>query len=87
MEADCSLRFLPGCCSTYTVKQGDNCTSIASTRNLTLPDFYAFNPTLSRNCSNLKYDRNVCLTTPQGTPFNPPPCPAKRSSSRFIDLR
>ena len=73
------MRKLPGCCSTYTVKPGDNCTSIASTHDLTLPKFFKFNPLIHHNGSNLESGYNVCLTAPQGTPSKD--CKAKTTAS------
>ena len=73
------MRKLPGCCSTYTVKPGDNCTFIASTYHLTLPKFLEFNPLIHHNGSNLESGYNVCLTAPQGTPSKD--CTAKTTTS------
>ena len=73
------MRKLPGCCSTYTVRSGDNCTSVASTHDLSLPKFHEFNPLIHHNCTNLESGYNVCLTAPQGTPSKD--CTAKTATS------
>ena len=72
------MRKLPGCCSTYTVKPGDNSTFIASTHDLTLRKFLKFNPLIHHNGSNLESGTNVCLTAPQGTPTKD--CTAKTTT-------
>lgn len=73
---------LPGCCTTYTVQQNDTCTSIASpARNLSLTNFYTFNPALNSNCSNLLFGSNVCLSQPNGTPLSLPSCSAQNNAS------
>lgn len=75
------MRHLPGQCKIYTVKPGEDCNSIASNNSLTLPEFYAFNPTIGLgNCSNLEWGYNVCLTEPQGRPFSPS-CPAASNTT------
>ena len=73
------MRKLPGCCSTYTVKPGDNSTFIASTHHLTLRKFLEFNPLIHHNGSNLESGYNVCLTKPQGTPSKD--CTARTTTS------
>ena len=73
------MRKLPGCCSTYTVKLGDNATAIASSHGLTWPKFLEFNPLIHHNGSNLEAGYNVCLTAPQGTPSKD--CTAKATRS------
>ena len=73
------MRKLPGCCSTYNVKPGDNCTSVASTHDLSLPKFHEFNPLINHKCTNLESGYNVCLTAPQRTPSKD--CTAKTTTS------
>lgn len=87
---------IPGCCSTYTVKPGDTCASVvastanstSSAGNLTLADFYAFNPLINNpNCTNLIAGDNVCTTAPQGTPFSRPDCPLRTAPPPRVQTR
>ncbi|KAM0796610.1 hypothetical protein BDR22DRAFT_518371 [Usnea florida] len=73
---------LPGQCDTITVEAGDTCTSIVSgaLNNLTLPNFFLFNPSLHNDCSNLLAGDNVCISAPTCSAFYPSNCIAQNST-------
>ncbi|KAH8891136.1 hypothetical protein GQ53DRAFT_720459 [Thozetella sp. PMI_491] len=65
-----------GCNKFYKVVANDNCQTVASKQNVTLSDFYAWNPAVGSECRNLQLDVYVCVgfderlvyTTPTPTP-------------------
>ncbi|PGH17393.1 hypothetical protein AJ80_04849 [Polytolypa hystricis UAMH7299] len=51
-----------GCLDYDTVRQGDTCNIIIERhRGLTLEEFYRWNPTVARDCGNLRIGSRVCV--------------------------
>ena len=50
-----------GCNKFYLVVPGDNCQSVSRSQNVTLTDFYAWNPAVGTDCRNLQLDVYVCV--------------------------
>lgn len=53
-------------CSVHVVKQSDTCSGIASSNNLSIAEFMAWNPAINGLCSNLvdMVNRTLCLSNP-----------------------
>ncbi|OGE49080.1 hypothetical protein PENARI_c023G09001 [Penicillium arizonense] len=56
---------LPGtidtCKKYYKVANGDGCYDIAAAHDITLNNFYSWNPSVKDDCSGLKFDSYVCV--------------------------
>jgi hypothetical protein len=50
-----------GCNKFYKVSSGDGCESVAKANNVTLSDFYEWNPAVGSNCANLQLEVYVCI--------------------------
>ncbi len=53
-------------CPTYTVRANDTCNGIASTYNLTIAQFFTWNPVIDVACSNLNKSlgHEICIGSP-----------------------
>jgi sarcosine oxidase delta subunit len=51
------------CTKFHKVTKDEGCQQIADDNNISLTDFYAWNPAVGDNCSGLKYDYYVCVDT------------------------
>lgn len=60
----------------YTVKEGDNCISIAYLNGLTLDQLYAQNPQLSTDCSNLAPGMQLLIGIGGPAAYTPTPGPS-----------
>ncbi|KAE9373106.1 carbohydrate-binding module family 50 protein [Stipitochalara longipes BDJ] len=61
---------LPPTCATY-VTANDTCWTISSAKGITYPQFLAWNPAISPDCSNLNATGSVvCISNPDG-PYTP----------------
>ncbi|CAJ2505398.1 Uu.00g127920.m01.CDS01 [Anthostomella pinea] len=49
------------CDDCYTVVDGDTCGAIATTNDITLAEFYSWNPDLDNECLTLEVDYNYCV--------------------------
>ncbi|KAJ5797496.1 uncharacterized protein N7503_006792 [Penicillium pulvis] len=49
------------CDQSYLVVSGDTCAAIASTYDITIDDFYAWNPAVGSSCASLWVDDYVCV--------------------------
>lgn len=50
-----------GCNKFYLVKKGDTCDAVAKSNNVTLADFYEWNPAVTDTCINLQLNVYVCV--------------------------
>jgi len=56
---------VPGTCTTtYAVKSGDVCTSIAAKYNQTLAQLMVNNPAINKDCTNLQLGQVMCIVPP-----------------------
>ncbi|KAJ6013314.1 hypothetical protein N7540_007905 [Penicillium herquei] len=55
------------CDEFYLVVSGDDCATIASAANITLDEFYAWNPAVGSTCANLWVDDYVCIDSSVST--------------------
>ncbi|RAK90215.1 LysM domain protein [Aspergillus costaricaensis CBS 115574] len=55
------------CNKHYYVKHGDTCSDIAINYDISLSDFYSWNPAVGTTCSNLEADYWVCVGISGGT--------------------
>jgi LysM repeat protein len=53
-----------GCQKFYTVVDGDDCASIESEFDITLAQFYAWNPSVGSQCTNLWLEEPYCVKGP-----------------------
>ncbi|KAL9101778.1 MAG: hypothetical protein Q9163_002997 [Psora crenata] len=61
---------IPPVCKVYEVQTGDTCESIAGSNNLTLPQFFGYNPgIINPDCTNVNISTNVCLEASRGSNF------------------
>lgn len=60
-------------CPTYTIKANDTCNAITATYNLTLAQFFAWNPIFDLACSNINKSLGyeICVGNP-GPQYTPP---------------
>ncbi|RYP62165.1 hypothetical protein DL771_009838 [Monosporascus sp. 5C6A] len=65
-----------GCSKFHKVKSGDTCDKVTKANNVTLADFYKWNPSVGTDCRNLQLDVYVCvgydermIPMPQPTPM------------------
>ncbi|KAL4981676.1 LysM domain protein [Aspergillus falconensis] len=49
------------CDEYYLVEEGDSCSDLLSEYDITLTEFYAWNPTVGSDCSTLEYGYYVCV--------------------------
>ncbi|KAK3941414.1 hypothetical protein QBC46DRAFT_458301 [Diplogelasinospora grovesii] len=77
--------MVSNCDDFYDVVSGDGCYNIAAANNITLDDFYAWNPAVGTNCTSLWPDYYVCvgITASSATPTTTPP-PSSTSSGNGI---
>ncbi|KAI1754021.1 hypothetical protein F4782DRAFT_528948 [Xylaria castorea] len=61
----CPVPVKPGvisnCDSCYLVADGDSCSGIETSKNITLAEFLAWNPDLNSGCSNLEIGYHYCV--------------------------
>ncbi|KAI0550704.1 hypothetical protein F4679DRAFT_583373 [Xylaria curta] len=61
----CPVPVKPGlisnCDSCYKVVDGDSCSGIETSKNITLTEFLAWNPDLNSGCTNLEIGYNYCV--------------------------
>ncbi|OJJ77959.1 hypothetical protein ASPBRDRAFT_167297 [Aspergillus brasiliensis CBS 101740] len=55
------------CNKYYYVQHGDTCSAIATSHDISLDDFYAWNPAVGTTCSDLEADYWVCVGVSGGT--------------------
>ncbi|PQE05165.1 hypothetical protein CJF30_00011307 [Rutstroemia sp. NJR-2017a BBW] len=55
------------CNTFYLVKSGDECDTIASSKGISLPNFYRWNPAVGSSCGSLWLDIYVCVNVVGGT--------------------
>ncbi|KAI0850524.1 carbohydrate-binding module family 50 protein [Daldinia vernicosa] len=69
--------YVANCKTTYSVVSGDTCNAIISKFNntFTLDQFYAMNPQVAKDCSNLYPGEQVCVAL-STEPVCPAPTPA-----------
>lgn len=77
-ETSPSLPTRPGtvknCIAWFPAKRGDTCDKIVHLFNISLPDFFKWNPDLDKNCEkNLWENYSYCVGV--GKPPNPPALP------------
>lgn len=53
--------MVSGCTKFYLVVAGDGCWVIADANSITLDDFYAWNPAVGTDCTNLQPTYYVCV--------------------------
>lgn len=68
------VNMTKGCNAFYKVKSGDTCDGVASANNVTVSDFYVWNPDVGTDCRSLQLNVYVCvgydarlIPTPQPT--------------------
>ncbi|KAL2812859.1 hypothetical protein BJX63DRAFT_432363 [Aspergillus granulosus] len=54
----------PDCTQYHTVVSGDSCADILAQFDITIEQFYAWNPTVGSNCQNLWLDYAYCVSSP-----------------------
>jgi LysM repeat protein len=54
----------PGCLLTYQPHDGDTCFGVARKFNITLSQFYSWNPCIDQVCSNLELIYGYCVNAP-----------------------
>lgn len=82
MTAESDTRFtlcLPKMCATAQVGAADDCWSLSTQYNITLPQFKAFNPTMNSDCTNLREGAVVCVSSPDGS-YSPASLPGSNST-------
>jgi hypothetical protein len=84
--------MVDGCIRFYDVEMGNTCYGIALHAGISLSDFYAWNPAVGTDCSNLQAGTFVCIgksgyatTITSGTPEPVTPTPTQMSSL-FLSL-
>ncbi|KAK0620404.1 hypothetical protein B0T14DRAFT_586747 [Immersiella caudata] len=65
------------CPTYYKAVRGDICVTVARLYNLTLSDFYAWNPAVGPNCESLWEGYHYCVA-------KPPPVPASTTATGFV---
>ncbi|MCJ1456788.1 hypothetical protein MMC28_007153 [Mycoblastus sanguinarius] len=65
-----------GCEQFYTVKSGDSCTNIETTYGISFTQFYAWNPSIGKNCENLWLGYAYCVQGPASSGSASPTAPA-----------
>ncbi|KAI0861730.1 hypothetical protein F4860DRAFT_474929 [Xylaria cubensis] len=53
--------LISNCDSCYKVVDGDSCSGIETSKNITLAEFLAWNPDLNSGCTNLEIGYNYCV--------------------------
>ncbi|KAG4436701.1 hypothetical protein IFR05_007815 [Cadophora sp. M221] len=59
--------MVTNCNTFYLVKSGDQCGTIASSKGISLAQFYAWNPAVGNTCASLWLDTYVCVNVIGGT--------------------
>lgn len=60
------LATTSACTTWYTVTQGEYCYKLAESHGITLDQFYAMNPDVDSNCSNLWSGNSYCVSNTPG---------------------
>jgi LysM repeat protein len=71
--------MVQGCETFYLVVAGDGCWAIANQNDITLDDFYAWNPAIGKDCAKLQPDYYVCIGRKSTTSPSPTSKPTTTS--------
>ncbi|KAG8631988.1 hypothetical protein KVT40_001128 [Elsinoe batatas] len=64
--------MVSGCTMFHKVVSGDGCWAIANDNQISLDDFYAWNPDVGTDCAALLLDFNVCIGRSSASTASPP---------------
>ncbi|PYH91868.1 LysM domain protein [Aspergillus ellipticus CBS 707.79] len=56
--------LVANCDNYYYVEKGDSCSAILTEFDITMADFYAWNPAVGSNCNTMQYGYYVCVGIP-----------------------
>lgn len=57
----------------YYVNEGDACTAILEEFDITMAEFYAWNPAVGSDCNTMEYGYYVCVGVPGSSCLFPSP--------------